>query len=133
MSALATIEIKAFVPARDLALSIRFFTDFGFELGWQSDEMAYLKVGASSFLLQKFYLKEHAENFMMHILVPDLDPWWERVVQQDLAGRYGVRVVAPQDQPWGMRDFVVIDPTGVLWRVGQDTEAPAAASGSADG
>ena len=123
MTALTAIEIKAFVPARDLELSKRFFQDFGFTLGWSSDDMAYLHVDGCSFLLQKFYLKEHAENFMMHILVSDVQPWWDRVVAQDLAGRYGVRVVAPQDQPWGMRDFVVIDPTGVLWRVGQNIEA----------
>ena len=117
---LAIQEIKSFVPARDLELSVRFYTDFGFTVGWLSDDMAYLHCDGCAFLLQKFYVKEHADNFMMHILVPDLAPWWERVVAQDLAGRYGVRVIPPQDQPWGMRDFVVVDPTGVLWRVGQD-------------
>jgi uncharacterized glyoxalase superfamily protein PhnB len=38
------------------------------------------------------------------------------------AGRYGVRIIPPADQPWGMRDFVVIDPTGVLWRIGQNID-----------
>jgi len=27
--------------------------------------------------------------------------------------------IAPVDQPWGIRDFVLTDPTGVLWRIGQ--------------
>ena len=34
---------------------------------------------------------------------------------------------APEkDQPWGMRDFVVIDPSGVLWRIAQNILAQAA-------
>jgi uncharacterized glyoxalase superfamily protein PhnB len=26
----------------------------------------------------------------------------------------------PEDRPWGMRDFVLVDPTGVLWRIAQN-------------
>lgn len=114
-----SIEIKAFVPARDFELSLRFYTDLGFEVGWSGDGMAYLHAGGSSFLLQHFYVKEHAENFMMHMLVPDVEVWWQRVVSQDLAARYGVRALPPEDRPWGIRDFVLNDPTAVLWRIGQ--------------
>ncbi len=115
-------EIKAFVPARDLALSLRFYADLGFRIAWQSDDMAYLHVGDCSFLLQRFHVKEHAENFMMHLLVPDVEAWWQHVVTQDLVGRYGVRAEPPDDRPWGMRDFAIIDPTGVLWRIGQNID-----------
>jgi catechol 2,3-dioxygenase-like lactoylglutathione lyase family enzyme len=115
-------EIKAFVPARDLALSLRFYADLGFHIPWQSDEMAYLRVGNCSFLLQHFYVKEHAENFMMHLLVPDVEAWWKHVVAQDLAARYGVVAEPPEDRPWAIRDFVLGDPTGVLWRIGQNID-----------
>jgi uncharacterized glyoxalase superfamily protein PhnB len=27
-----------------------------------------------------------------------------------------------EEQPWGMRDFVLFDPCGVLWRIGQSTD-----------
>lgn len=116
------IEIKAFVPARDFELCKRFYADLGFVVAWSSDVMAYLQVGKCSFLLQQFYVKEHTENFMMHLLVPDVDAWWQHVVTQDLAGRYGVRVTPPEDRPWGLRDFTVDDPSGVLWRIAQDIE-----------
>ena len=56
----------------------------------------------------------------MHMLVADVEAWWERVVSQELARRYGVRVEPPQNQPWGIRDFCIVDPTSVLWRIGQD-------------
>jgi uncharacterized glyoxalase superfamily protein PhnB len=82
--------------------------------------LAYLRCGPSSFLLQSFYVAEHAGNFMMHLLVDDVEAWWRHVEAQGLAVRYGVRVEPPEDRPWGLRDFVIVDPTGVLWRVGQN-------------
>jgi len=117
---LATVEIKAFVPARDMASSLRFYRDLGFEVAWSSDELAYLHAGDCSFLLQQFYVPEHAGNFMMHLLVADVDAWWRHVQEQRLVERYGVRAVPPGDRPWGIRDFVIVDPTGVLWRIGQN-------------
>jgi uncharacterized glyoxalase superfamily protein PhnB len=42
------------------------------------------------------------------------------VQAQALAEKYGVWAERPQDRPWGMRDFVIVDPSGVLWRVGQN-------------
>jgi hypothetical protein len=55
MQDMTVIEVKAFVPSKDFALSKRFYQDFGFNLGWSSDEIAYLHHGNSSFLLQNFY------------------------------------------------------------------------------
>ena len=79
MSDMTTIEAKAYVPAKDFALSKRFYQDLGFELVWSSDDLAYLRRGNSSFLLQNFYKKEHADNFMMHLLVKDVEAWWQHV------------------------------------------------------
>lgn len=130
MASLTAIEIKAFVPARDFERSLHFYRDLGFEVAWCSDDLAYLHVGDCSFLLQRFYQQAHAENFMMHLLVEDVDAWWQQVVAQDLAARYGVRAEAPQDRPWGLRDFILDDPSGVLWRIGQniDSEQTSAAA-----
>jgi hypothetical protein len=60
MTNMTTVEIKAFVPARDFDLSKRFYQDLGFDLAWSDDDLAYFRHGPSSFLLQKFYIKEHA-------------------------------------------------------------------------
>ncbi|WP_240703569.1 VOC family protein [Thermomonas aquatica] len=121
---LQTIEIKAFVPARDMDLSLRFYRDFGFEVAWSSDDLAYLHAGDCSFLLQKFYVAQHAGNFMMHMLVADVEAWWAHAQAQRLAERYGVRALPPEDRPWRIRDFVLVDPSGVLWRVGQNIGEP---------
>jgi catechol 2,3-dioxygenase-like lactoylglutathione lyase family enzyme len=120
MGNLKTREIKAFVPARDFALSQRFYEDLGFTIASSGDGIAYIHHGSASFLLQDFYNKDHAGNFMMHLLVEDVDAWWEHVRAQDLAGKYGVQVEPPEQRPWGMRDFVLVDPTGVLWRIAQN-------------
>jgi len=59
---------------------------------------------------------------MMHLLVEDVDAWHARVTDAKLAQTYGVTVGAIEQQPWRMRDFVVSDPSGVLWRIGQNTD-----------
>jgi len=122
MASLETLEIKAFVPSKDFELSKRFYQDLGFTLAWSSAELAYLHHGNTSFLLQNFYQQELADNFMMHLLVADVEAWWQQVQDQQLVEKYQVRSVPPQQQPWGMRDFVLIDPSGVLWRIGQNTD-----------
>jgi uncharacterized glyoxalase superfamily protein PhnB len=122
MGNMATVEIKAFVPSKDFELSKTFYQDLGFTLAWSSEDMAYLHAGKSSFLLQKFYVKEYADNFMMHMLVEDVEAWWNHVQAQQLAKKYGVRVNPPEDRPWGIRDFTIDDPTSVLWRIGQSIE-----------
>jgi len=120
MRNMATVEIKAFVPARDFALSTRFYQDIGFTLAWSDDGLAYFRHGHSSFLLQNFYKEEHASNFMTHLLVKDVDAWWDHIHEQELVKRYGVNAEPPADRPWGMRDFILIDPSGVLWRIGEN-------------
>jgi catechol 2,3-dioxygenase-like lactoylglutathione lyase family enzyme len=122
VSELRTVELKAFVPSKDFTISKQFYQDLGFELAWSSDDLAYLRRGAFSFLLQKFYNKEHADNFMMHLLVEDVEAWWSHVEAQGLTAKYAVSAEAPADKPWGIRDFVITDPTGVLWRIGQNIE-----------
>jgi catechol 2,3-dioxygenase-like lactoylglutathione lyase family enzyme len=120
---MTTVEAKAFVPARDFALSKQFYQDLGFVVAWSSDDLAYLLHGNASFLLQNFYDKTHADNFMMHLLVQDVEAWWRHVEAQGLTAKYGLKAEPPADRPWGMRDFVLVDPTGVLWRIGQNTPA----------
>ena len=79
MSALNTIELKAFVPAKDFELSKQFYQDVGFTLASDSDGIAYFHRENVSFLLQNFYVKEFADNFMMHLLVESVDAWWPKI------------------------------------------------------
>ncbi|MFN0184434.1 MAG: VOC family protein [Aquabacterium sp.] len=120
MDNLRITEIKAFVPARDFVLSKRFYQDLGFTLASEGGGVAYLHRGPVSFLLQDFYVDVLADNFMMHILVEDVDAWRRHVDASGVAATYGVRVTDVELQPWRMRDFCLFDPSGVLWRIGQN-------------
>ena len=65
-------------------------------------------------------MKEFAENLQMHLLVKDVDAWWANVQDKKIPERYGVHAEPPELRPWKMRDFVLADPSGVLWRIAQD-------------
>jgi|SRR6516162_9730997 hypothetical protein len=86
-------DIKAFVPARDLNLSKAFYTDLGFIINWSTDEIAELQVGSFRFLLQKFYVAQHAGNFMITLNVDqrrclvELHP--AKGVRQEVPRHYG--------------------------------------------
>ena len=123
MSELAVIELKAHLPARDFEVSKQFYQDVGFTLCWSNPGLAYFHFGPhgehekAGFLLQDFYKKEFAENLQMHLLVKDADAWWEQIQAKNIAEKYAVAVGDPEDRGWKMRDFTLIDPSGVLWRI----------------
>ena len=122
MPNLKTVELKAFVPAKDHELSKRFYQDIGFTLASDMENLAYFHHDNASFMLQNFYVQEFAENLMLHLLVEDVDAWWEKLNAASISEKYGVQMSPVQKQAWGMRDFTLTDPSGVLWRIAQDTD-----------
>jgi uncharacterized glyoxalase superfamily protein PhnB len=116
---LRVVELKPFVPARDFALSRRFYIDLGFTETSEVGGVAHFQHEGASFLLQDFYNKELAENLMLHLLVEDASAWHARVAGIGLAEKYGVRQSELARQPWRMLDFTLSDPSGVLWRIAQ--------------
>lgn len=126
MSTTEPIELKATLPAKDFELSKKFYQDLGFTLCWGAEgDLAYFHYGDHGndgkvgFLLQRFYQKEFAEHLMMHLLVKDVDAWWARVEDKKIIETYGVRGEPPEVRPWNMRDFILFDPSGVLWRIAE--------------
>lgn len=115
------VEIKAFIPARDFALSQQFYAAIGFEQRSIGGGVAYYAFGQTSFLLQDFYTKELAENLMIHLLVKDAAAYRDFLVAADIPGRFGVKLTPLVTQPWQMVDFCLSDPSGVLWRIGHNS------------
>lgn len=110
---------RPFLPARNFELSRRFYEALGFEKRLDADVVIF-RVGRGEFLLQSYYQKEWAENFMMQLMVDDLDAWWSHIQALDLPGRFGVTPPkAPALQPWGLRIAYLVDPSGVLWHVAE--------------
>ena len=113
---------RPFIPAQDFELSKRFYETLGFEKILDG-EVAIFRVGSGGFILQRFYQKDWAENFMMQLMVDDLDGWWAHITALDLPGQFGVQPPrAPAMQPWGLRVAYLTDPCGVLWHVAQRRE-----------
>jgi catechol 2,3-dioxygenase-like lactoylglutathione lyase family enzyme len=111
-------DLRAFVPAKDLARSKEFYVDLGFAVNWSNDDIAELQAGSFRFLLQKFYVAEHAGNFMMSLGVEDADVWWEHLQKMEFVKKYpGILCKPPQMQPWGIRVLYLSDPSGVLWHI----------------
>jgi len=113
-------EIKAFVPAKDFELSKAFYKDLGFTQASEGGGVAYFHRSGCSFLLQDHYEKTYAENFMMHLLVEDARAWHQQVLASGVVEKYSVALGELEEQPWRMLDFVLSDPSGVLWRIGQN-------------
>lgn len=122
MANLKVTEIKAFVPAKNFELSKQFYQDMGFTMASEGGGVAYFHFEYVSFLLQNFCAEGFAENFMMHLLVEDVDAWWKKVEESGVVAKYEVKIWPIALQPWKMRDFCITDPSGVLWRIGQNVD-----------
>ena len=115
---------RPFIPAKDFDLSKRFYETLGFDKVLD-DDVAIFNAGSGGFILQRYFQKEWAENFMMQLMVDDLDAWWAHINTLELAKQFGVRPPRePAMQPWGLRIAYVVDPSGVLWHVAQRREGP---------
>lgn len=113
---------RPFLPAKDFDLSKRFYNALGFQMVLDS-EVAIFNAGSGGFILTAFYEKEFADNYMMQLMVDDLDAWWEHISALDLTNQFGVPPPkAPAMQSWGLRVAYLIDPCGVLWHIAQRRE-----------
>lgn len=117
---LSVIELKTFIPAKDYTLSKAFYSKMGFTKKSDQAGVAYFNLGSCSFLLQDFYQQELCDNLMMHLLVNDAYAWHKKLSKLDQTS-YDFKLSEVTEQPWGMLDFIVTDPSGVLWRIGQNT------------
>jgi len=120
MSQLASASCRPFLPAKDFERSKRFYEALGFTRELDAPDVAIYRLGTSSFLLQKYFQEQWAENFMMQLMVDDLDAWWARLRSLELPTKFGVpEPKAPAMQPWGLCVAYVVDPSGVLWHVAE--------------
>jgi hypothetical protein len=115
----AALAVKAVIPARDFDLSKRFYRAIGFVEDWTNGEIAYFKNGATNFLLRADEDAAHAGTVQMQIVVESADEWYEYV--RPALATFGLSVDAPVNRPWGSRDFVLTDPSGVRWRITQES------------
>jgi|SRR5687768_12336849 len=120
MSALTAISLLPFVPSgSQYDASRALFSALGFQEEWESDGYAGFRSGNAQFILQRFDDATFASNFMVKVIVEDLDAWWLEVSSKNLEKTYpGLRIKPPTDFPWG-REVNLIDLAGVCWHVSE--------------
>ncbi|MET0325624.1 MAG: hypothetical protein ABW219_10400 [Ilumatobacteraceae bacterium] len=109
-------DVRTFVPAREFARSKAFYEAIGWATIWTDGTgLALMELGGYRFMLQDYYVKDWAENFMLTIVVADAGAWFERVSAALQDGDFGdARVAEPRVEDWGATVTYVWDPCGVL-------------------
>ena len=107
-------DLKIYAPAKDFEESKRFYADLGFTLteGWGGTFDCQL--GAASFRLQDYYVKDWAGNFMMRFNVDDVREWQEHVKRIVAAGGYKSVRVMELEEIGDTKILHVTDPAGIL-------------------
>jgi catechol 2,3-dioxygenase-like lactoylglutathione lyase family enzyme len=114
------LTLRPFVPARDFDRSKAFYHALGFRLSLEDDSIAVFKLESFSFILQRYYQQDFAENCAIQLLVRDATAWWTRVDADALVAEYAVKPPRPPAvQPWGLKVGFLFDPSGVLWHIAE--------------
>ncbi len=115
MKARATALIPFVASCSEFDTALAFFADLGFETTWRNGDIAGLRFGGATFMLQNIHVQAWQENQMPVVEVDELDRYWSEIAALSLPAKYpGVRTKPPTDFPWG-REVHVIDPGGVCW------------------
>jgi hypothetical protein len=111
-------SVSPIVPVRDLDIALHRYRRLGFDArGYEGPERyGFVDRGSVS-----IHLTEWAEHdplrtaASVYLYVSDADALYaEWAARGDLDGR----LIAPDDTPYGLREFAYVDPDGTLHRVG---------------
>lgn len=116
MSDLTVSDLRPFIPSKDFALCKQFYSALGWDTKDVADGLALVRVADQQhFYLQDYYIKEVAENCMLHMTVDDAQAWHRHVSAMLEGSRFpDARVQPPKPQPYGAIVTFVHDPSGVL-------------------
>lgn len=114
------LDLKFYVPSKDYKVSKRFYETLGFKVNWELDELTEFQVGKYRFLLQNFFNEELAKNYMVHLLVDNVDDWFASF-KEKISPEFCeiTKITTPKMEPWGQRTCYLTDPSGVLWHIAQ--------------
>jgi catechol 2,3-dioxygenase-like lactoylglutathione lyase family enzyme len=112
------------LPSRDLRETRAFYERLGFAAGWwdPDGEGAYAILRRGDLELHFFGkrgLDPYASDAGCYWRVADADAWHrEAAAALDIPDRGIPRITPPEDRPWGVREWAMVDPSGNLVRVG---------------
>jgi catechol 2,3-dioxygenase-like lactoylglutathione lyase family enzyme len=112
------------LPSRDLDETRAFYQAIGFQPWFQGRGNPGYEILSRGHLVVHFFLERAldpaANDAGCYLRVTDADRFHEDCSVLDLP-RSGIpRINPPRDEPWGMREFNLVDPSGNLLRIGHD-------------
>lgn len=116
MAAFRVQAICAMVPAADMKRSMDFYARMGFETHpWQEGaDYAFIQRDGNEFHLRHEDPERMPANpGGIYIYVDDADAWYEQLIAAGIE-----TLEKPADRAWGMRDFTLRDPDGLLIGIG---------------
>ncbi len=109
------LSLKPFIPSgNDFKKAKAFFQELGFNVTWDMGDYAGFENDTCGFILQNYDQKEFAENFMLSVGIADAAAFRAEIIEKQLSEKYGVRISAVIQQPYGL-EVNVIDAAGVCW------------------
>ena len=108
------------IPSRSIDQTVVFYERLGFSAKvFQEAGYAILKRGTVEIHFFTHPELIPAESYSgCYIRVPDADEMYQSFVSAGLPSRGIPRLTPPEDKPWGMREFALVDGDGNLVRVG---------------
>lgn len=110
--------VTPILPVNDMSEACDFYRLLGFDVTAYDDGYAWVRSCGWEILHLRLVdaFEPDANETSAYLHVADVDAW--RAAMAGTAG--GHAVDAPQDTPWGMREFSFTDPSGNLVRLGQN-------------
>jgi len=109
------LSLAPFVPSGNkYEESKQLFKELGFSLNWEEGDLAGFGKDGCFFILQRFELREFAENFMLSVRITNVKEFRDMVIGKKLTERFGIRVGEVSQQPYG-KEVNIIDIAGVCW------------------
>ena len=109
------------LPADNMTVTRVFYESLGFKAGYHHDRYEILRRGTLVVHLEKRDdLVPATNDTSCYWRVADADALYGEWASLGLPSEGFPRLTAPADEPWGMREFTLKDPSGNLIRIGHE-------------
>ncbi len=105
-------NIKPFVPSKDYDISKAFYADIGFRSEYVTDDLTLFQSGECFFFLQRFYIPDLANNFMLQVCVKDIGAAFNLCNKSE----HKTKITEIQQEHWG-KVFYLWGPAGELLHI----------------
>ena len=110
------------LPSRSIGATVAFYRQLGFEGGAHASNDSYAILRRGPIEIHFFAPRDlvpSRSSAGCYLRVRDVDGLHRAFASSRLPAAGIPRLEEPEDKPWGLREFALVDPDGNLLRVGQ--------------